>query len=133
MAVVANFLTLKICPGDYGNHGELRLSTPSPYVVLRSPRFVHGGRNRDCRGRRGHSVNVALTNSLSEYVEFWLKRDNITCMSIIQIYTNSWLTDDGMTEKTPTCVLFDKNKKFSSFGYEVNTRPDKNDKESYLT
>ena len=28
--------------------------------MLRSPRFVHGGRNHDCRGRRGHSVNVAL-------------------------------------------------------------------------
>ena len=32
---------------------------PFPYVVLRSPRFAHGGRNRDCRGRQGHSVNVA--------------------------------------------------------------------------
>ena len=53
------FDCLKICPGDHGNHGELRLSAPFTYVVLRSPRFVHGGRNRDCRGRRGHSVNVA--------------------------------------------------------------------------
>ena len=61
MAAVANFFDcLKICPGDHGNHGELRLLTPFPYVVLRSPRFVHGGRKRDCRGRRGHSVNVAL-------------------------------------------------------------------------
>ena len=51
---------LKICPGDHGDHGELRLSTPFSYVVLRSPRFVHGGRNLDCRGRREHSVNVAL-------------------------------------------------------------------------
>ena len=56
---------------------------------------------------------------------------NIMC--IIQIYTKPWLTDDGMTEKTPTCVLFDKDKIFSSFGYEVNTRPGKNGKVSYLT
>ena len=60
------FDCLKICPGDRGNHGELRLSTPFPYVVLRSPSFVHGGRNRDYRGRRGHSVNVALTLTICE-------------------------------------------------------------------
>ena len=36
------------------------LSTPFLYVVLRPRCFVHGGRNRDCRGRRGHCVNVAL-------------------------------------------------------------------------
>ena len=53
-----NFLdSLKICPG---NHGELRLSIPFPYVVPRSPCFVHSGRKRDCRGRWRHSVNVAL-------------------------------------------------------------------------
>ena len=34
--------------------------------MLRSPRFVHGGRNRDCRGRRGHSVNVALAGTLAQ-------------------------------------------------------------------
>ena len=61
------FDCLKICPGDHGNHGELRLSTPFPYVVLRSPRFVNGGLNRDCRGRRGHSVNVALREVTSDH------------------------------------------------------------------
>ena len=51
------FDSLKICPG---NHGELRLSIPFPYVVPRSPCFVHSVRKRDCRGRWRHSVNVAL-------------------------------------------------------------------------
>ena len=38
--------------------------------MLRSPRFVHGGRNRDCRGRRGHSVNVAQLNRI-RLRRFW--------------------------------------------------------------
>ena len=46
------FYCLKLCPDDHGNHGELRLSTPFLYVVIRWPRFVHGDRNRDWRGRR---------------------------------------------------------------------------------
>ena len=70
------FDSLKICPGDHGDHDELRLSFPFPQVASRSPRFVHGGLKSDCRGRRGHSVNVALAQSerrrlrrVSEHVE----------------------------------------------------------------
>ena len=54
VAVPDFFYCLKICPGVHGSHGEIRLSIPFPYVVSRSPRFVHGGLKR---GRRGHSVN----------------------------------------------------------------------------
>ena len=32
------FDCLKICPCDHGNHSELQLSSPFPYVVLLSPR-----------------------------------------------------------------------------------------------
>ena len=39
---------------------EIRLSIPFPYVVSRSPRFVHGGLKRGRRGSRGHSVNGGL-------------------------------------------------------------------------
>ena len=39
---------------------------------------------------------------------------------IFQIYTWPWYSDDINTEKTPTCVLFDKDKKFVAFGYEVS-------------
>lgn len=33
------------------------------------------------------------------------------------IYTNKWNCGDLMSEKTPTTLLLDKNKKFVSFGY----------------
>ena len=57
MAAVANYFALKIC---LGNLGELLLSTPFAYIVLRSPRFVHGGLKRAFHDCWGHSVNAAL-------------------------------------------------------------------------
>ena len=53
------FDSLKIWPGNHGNHGKSRCPIPSPRVDLRSPRYVHGRQNRGCRGRREHSVNAA--------------------------------------------------------------------------
>ena len=63
-----SFDYLKMCPGDYGNHGELRLSTTFPYVVLRSPRFVHGVLYREGWDRREPSVNVAVAIALHEII-----------------------------------------------------------------
>ena len=54
------FDSLKIWPGIHGNYGLSRWLIPSPRVVSRTSRFVHGGLKRDCRGRREHSVNSAL-------------------------------------------------------------------------
>ena len=42
------FECLKSCLGVHGSHGEIRLSIPFPYVVSRSPDFVHGGLKRGC-------------------------------------------------------------------------------------
>ncbi|XP_065925054.1 heat shock 70 kDa protein 12A [Magallana gigas] len=36
-----------------------------------------------------------------------------------KIYTNNWNCGDLMSEKTPTTLLLDKNKKFVSFGYDA--------------
>ena len=49
------FNVLKNFHGVHDSHGVSRLSIPSPYVVLRSPRFVHGVPKRCCPGRREQS------------------------------------------------------------------------------
>lgn len=39
-----------------------------------------------------------------------------------QVYANAWTGETFMSLKTPTCVLFDKNKKFHSFGFEAEEK-----------
>lgn len=40
----------------------------------------------------------------------------------LHIITNKWEGGKTMSEKAPTCVLFDEEKKFASFGYEAEER-----------
>ena len=54
------YYSLKIWPGTHGNHGLSRLPIPSPALSHVHPVLSTGGLKRDCRGRREHSVNVAL-------------------------------------------------------------------------
>ena len=64
VTAVAKFLTVeKSGPASTAItacHGSPSRPPTLSHVPSRPSRFVHGGLKRDCRGRREHSVNVAI-------------------------------------------------------------------------